>query len=200
MLAERLKEETLANHQQLEKMLVGRMKAIRTTQNYIDLLQLFYSYFGGLEKQIDQHLDQNLLPDYAERRKSAALAQDIEALGGTPGQIAGETALPTIHSALQALAALYVIEGSTLGGKFISKMIAQQLQIINGKGLSFFYSYGPDTEAMWATFKEAVNRQATLPGEQKEVVEAANQTFIKFKAWAERELVQPGKSAFTKIS
>jgi heme oxygenase len=189
MLAERLKEETLTNHQQLEKMLVGRMKAIRTTQDYIDLLQLFYSYFGGLEKQIDQHLDQNLLPDYAERRKSAALAQDIEALGGTPGKIAGETALPTIHSSLQALAALYVIEGSTLGGKFISKMIAQQLQIINGKGLSFFNSYGPDTEAMWATFKEAVNRQATLPGEQIEVVEAANQTFIKFKAWAEKELV-----------
>lgn len=186
MLAEVLKKDTLTNHQQLEKMLIGRMKAIRTTQDYIDLLQLFYSYFGGLEKQINQHLDQNLLPDYEQRRKSASLAHDIETMGGTPQQTANEDSLPTINSPLHAMAALYVIEGSTLGGKFISKIIAQQLNITDGKGLSFFNSYGPDTEAMWNTFKDALNKQSTSDGEQTEVIDAANQTFSKFKAWAER--------------
>jgi heme oxygenase len=189
MLAEQLKKDTLSNHQQLEKMLIGRMKAIRTTPNYIDLLQLFYSYFGGLEKQIDQHLDQNLLPDYAQRRKSASLANDIETLGGTPVQTASGGSLPTINSPLHAMAALYVIEGSTLGGKHISKMIAQQLNITNGKGLSFFNSYGDNTEAMWNAFKEALNKQTTLASEQTAVIDAANQTFAKFKSWAESKAV-----------
>jgi len=188
MLADILKKDTLANHHQLEKMLVGRMKTIRTTQDYIDLLHLFYSYFGGLEKQIDQHLDRNLLPDYEQRRKSASLAHDIEALGGTPPQTANGAALPTINSPLHAIAALYVIEGSTLGGKFISKMIAQQLNITDGKGLSFFNSYGPDTETMWNVFKDALNKQTTAANEQNEVVDAANKTFAKFKVWAERVL------------
>jgi heme oxygenase len=186
MLAEQLKNDTLVNHQQLEKMLIGRMKAIRNTQDYINLLQLFYSYFGGLEQLIDQQLDKSQLPDYAERRKSSSLANDIIALGGTPQELAGGTALPKISNTLQAMAALYVIEGSTLGGKFISKMIAQQLQINDGTGLSFFNSYGANTEAMWNTFKNALNTQSTSAQEDNIVIETANDTFARFKAWAER--------------
>jgi len=188
MLAEQLKKDTLTNHQQLEKMLVGRMKAIRSKEDYVELLQLFYSYFGGLEKLIDQHLDKSILPDYDQRRKSASLAQDITSLGGTPPNVATGEALPLINNHLQAMAALYVIEGSTLGGKFISKMIAQQLNIIDGAGLSFFNSYGDNTEVMWNTFKEAMNRQSSSALVNHEVIATANDTFARFKAWAERPL------------
>lgn len=188
MLAEQLKKDTLTNHQQLEKMLVGRMKAIRSKEDYINLLQLFYSYFGGLEKLIDQYLDKSTLPDYDQRRKSASLAHDITTLGGAPREVATGAALPAITNHLQAMAALYVIEGSTLGGKFISKMIAQQLNITNGAGLSFFNSYGDNTEAMWNTFKEVLNKQSTLATESIETVAAANETFARFKAWADGSL------------
>ena len=187
MLAEQLKKDTLTNHQQLEKMLVGRMKAIRTTQDYINLLQLFYSYFGGLEKLIDQHLDKSILPDYDQRRKSASLAHDITTLGGMPQELASGASLPQISNALQAMAALYVIEGSTLGGKFISKMIAQQLKITDSAGLSFFNSYGDNTDAMWNIFKSTLDNQSTQPQENMLVIQAANDTFARFKAWAERE-------------
>jgi len=186
MLAEQLKNDTLINHQQLEKMLVGRMKAIRNTQDYIDLLQLFYSYFGGLEKLIDEQLDQSRLPDYDQRRKSSSLANDIIALGGTPQEMADSAALPAISNTLQAMAALYVIEGSTLGGKFISKMIAQQLHINDGTGLSFFNSYGNNTDVMWNTFKDVLNTQSTSAQENNVVIETANDTFARFKAWADR--------------
>jgi heme oxygenase len=185
MLAEKLKKDTLTNHQQLEKMLVGRMKAIRSTEDYVNLLQLFYSYFGGLENEIDQFINESILPDYKQRRKSAALANDIKSMGGLPVNKADGTALPTITNTLQAYAAMYVIEGSTLGGKFISKMMAQQLNITDGKGLSFFNSYGDATETMWDTFKNKLNQQATTPDEQTEVINTANHTFTKFKEWAE---------------
>ncbi|WP_345949860.1 biliverdin-producing heme oxygenase [Mucilaginibacter sp. PAMB04274] len=186
MLSELLKEHTLTNHQQLEKMLVQRMKAIRSTDGYIDLLQLFYTYFGGLEQEIDRYITATELPDYQQRRKSAALANDITALGGTPQAKAFGTALPTIQNTTQAYGALYVIEGSTLGGKIISKMMAQQLDIKDSTGLSFFNSYGDNTELMWDTFKQTLNNRVKSEGEAAEVIESANQTFGKFKEWAAR--------------
>lgn len=187
MLADQLKKDTLTNHQQLEKMLVGRMKAIRSTQDYINLLQVFYSYFGGLEQQIDHYITEQIMPDYADRRKSAALANDIESLGGQPIAKAGTDALPQINNILQAYAAMYVIEGSTLGGKIISKMMAQQLNITDGKGLSFFSGYGNDTEPMWETFKVALNEQAKTAADEAVVINTANETFSRFKEWAEKQ-------------
>ncbi|CAM3704653.1 biliverdin-producing heme oxygenase [Mucilaginibacter galii] len=188
MLADLLKKDTLSNHQQLEKILVARMKAIRSKQDYIDLLQLFYSYFGGLEKLIDRYLDKSIFPDYDQRRKSASLAHDINILGGTLQNLATGSALPAISNTLQAMAALYVIEGSTLGGRFISKMIAQQLHLTDNAGLSFFNSYGDNTETMWNIFKEALDKQGTSSQENEEVVTTANYTFARFKDWAQRTL------------
>lgn len=189
MLSEKLKAETLTNHQQLEKMLVGRMKSVRSAQDYIDLLQLFYSYFGGLETRINQFISEEQLPDYADRRKSAALAKDITDLGGTPVTLADGDSLPQIENVLQAFGALYVIEGSTLGGKIISKMMAQQLGITNGVGLSFFNGYGDNSMPMWDKFKQKLDLLAQNDNDENIVVEAANQTFTKFKLQAQNVAV-----------
>jgi heme oxygenase len=184
MLADQLKKDTLTNHQQLEKLLIGRMKAIRSIADYTNLLQLFYTYFGGLELVINQYINQADLPDYELRRKTEALAQDIKDLGGQPQPLADKQALPNIQNSLQAYAALYVIEGSTLGGKIISKMMAQQLGVNNSKGFSFFNGYGENTENMWETFKNALNAKAKTVGEENDIIITANQTFTMFKKWA----------------
>jgi len=188
MLADQLKKATLANHQQLEKMLVGQMRAVRSKEDYINLLQLFYSYFGGLEEQIDLYISTRELPDYKQRRKSAALANDIKSLGGTPVSLANLEDLPPIQNTRQAYGALYVIEGSTLGGKIISKMMAQQLGITDGSGLSFFSGYADDTETMWDKFKQALNQQADNSEQASQVIDTANETFARFKQWAESQL------------
>jgi heme oxygenase len=182
MLSEKLKEETKQNHQILEKALVGKMKAIRSVEEYANLLTFFYSYFGGLETLIDTTIDTAQLPDSHQRRKTQAIADDIISLGGTVPQKATGQALPRITDHLEALGALYVIEGSTLGGKIISKMMQQQLNL-GEKGLSFFTSYGDKTEAMWESFKDALNQQAQNPEQEAVVIAAANQTFLKFGEW-----------------
>lgn len=182
MLSEKLKEETKQNHQILEKALVGNLKAIRDKEAYVELLKLFYGYFGGLEESIAQNIDPNLLPDNAERRKIEFIANDIEALGGEAPAKADGNDLPRIQSHLEALGALYVIEGSTLGGKIISKMMQQQLGL-SGAGLSFFSGYGDSTEQMWNTFKDVLNAQAENPEQEAAVIAAANQTFLKFGDW-----------------
>jgi heme oxygenase len=187
MLADQLKTDTLENHQQLEKMLVVRMKAIRSAADYANLLQLFYSYFGGLEEKIDQYIGNAELPDYNFRRKSESLANDVKALGAVPGTKASGDDLPEIGNRLQAFAAMYVIEGSTLGGKYISKMMAQQLSIKDEQGLTFFSGYGDNTETMWESFKKTLNEQEESEDDAAIVISTANETFAKFKKWIEKQ-------------
>lgn len=187
MLADRLKAATETNHQQLEKQLVLRMKAISTKPEYAALLQLFYTYFGGLEEQIGRHINASHLPDYAGRRKTEALAADIRALGSAPEAKAEGDDLPPLHNALQAFGALYVIEGSTLGGQIISKMMARQLGLEGDEGLTFFSGYGEHSIPMWNAFKQALNIQAKTPAEEDEVIASADNTFVKFKLWTEKQ-------------
>lgn len=185
MLSDKLKEETKRNHQILEKALIGNLKAIRSQQEYANLLKLFYGYFGGLETRINEVIDTNLLIDSTERRKTQAIADDILALGNNVPAKASGNDLPTINNHLEALGALYVIEGSTLGGKIIYKMMQQQLGL--DKGMSFFSGYGNKTEQMWDTFKQALNNHAEDPEKEAVVIAAANQTFLKFGEWFKKK-------------
>jgi heme oxygenase len=187
MLTETIKTATQQYHQATEKILIGKMKNMRSLNDYSDILQLFYGYFGGLEQQIDRYITATDLTDYNERRKTAALANDLEALGTTLPTKASDDELPSINNNLQAFGALYVIEGSTLGGKIISKMVQQHLGITDGKGLSFFDGYGEDTGRKWSEFQQTLNNVGNTPEREAEIIAAANDTFAKFKAWLEDE-------------
>jgi heme oxygenase len=180
LLSDQLKARTLAPHQELEKALVQRMRAMRSLDDYIKLLQIFYSYFGALEDRINLYVGSTQLPDHLERRKLESLVKDIQSLGGTlPEKVAAEH-LPLIENHLQAFGALYVMEGSTLGGKIISQMISKQLGIHNN-GLLFFQSYGEQLNSMWDNFKLTLNRQADTEADCETIIAAADATFKQFK-------------------
>lgn len=191
LLADLLKQETKVNHQQLEKLLVRQMRSINTKEGYVELLQLFYSYFGALEEKINHFI----LPHQMEeehsfqRRKTIRLAEDIKALGGIVNEKCGEKDLPEIRSDLEAFGALYVIEGSTLGGRVITKMMQRQLDTESLDGFAFFNGYGDDTDHRWSSFRELLNDQGKNADDKKLVVQAADNTFAKFKSWIEKNPV-----------
>jgi heme oxygenase len=163
------------------------MRALHTKEEYTDLLNLFSTYFGALEEKINQYIGASQLPDYLERRKTERLLNDIRLLGGTPANTIEDGDVPRIENQLQAFGALYVIEGSTLGGVMISKMIRKQLGLQDGQGLSFFDGYGTETEAMWSRFKEVLDRQVSTEAEAQVLLDAADDTFLKFKQWIEKQ-------------
>jgi len=187
MLTEKIRTATQQYHQETEKILIGKMKNMRSLNDYSAILKYFYGYFGGLEQQIDQYITTAHLPDYNERRKATALANDLQVLGNTQPVQATGAELPTIENELQAIGALYVIEGSTLGGQIISKMVQQHLGITDGKGLSFFNGYGEDTGKKWADFQQVLNNIATTPQDEETVIAAANDTFLKFREWMRKD-------------
>lgn len=182
MLSEILKEKTTTAHQELEKKLVGQMRAMKGIADYILLLQSFHSYFGGLEKLINPHIGLQVLPDYQQRRKTDLVAADLSTLGANVPLMAGTDHLPKITNTAEALGALYVMEGSTLGGQHIKKMLSKQLGIDEAYAMSFFNGYGQDTQQMWASFKNAINHYSS-PKSNEVVIRSANQTFEKFSAW-----------------
>src|SRR5690606_25688073 len=97
--------------------------------------------------------------------------------------------LPEIINHYQALGALYVIEGSTLGGQIICKMLAQQLDRTDFSQMSFFGGYGDQTENMWQKFKQSLDQPVYIPGHDT-IIEAANQTFMKFGKWFDKNKEQ----------
>jgi heme oxygenase len=183
MLSERLKEETKTVHQELEKSLIPKMKAIGDRQDYINLLGLFYSYFGGLEKIIDATFNKEVLPDYHDRRKTKSLEEDLNYFEASAPALATGSDLPEIKNHFQALGALYVIEGSTLGGQHITRMIAQQLDRVTHPGFAFFNGYKEQTDNMWSKFKACLDSTVINANQQDEVINAAGETFEKFKLW-----------------
>jgi heme oxygenase len=186
MLSEKLKEDTKINHQLLEKKLVYRLRAIRNKQDYGKLLALFYSFFGGMEIGIETHFNKLNLPDYAQRRKTSSLVHDLTCLNEKLPILANGISLPIIKNHFQALGALYVIEGSTLGGRIICKMLNEQLNIPDFPGLSFFNGYGDNTAKMWEVFKSALN----LPSNNAAygmIIQSANDTFTLFSDWFDEQ-------------
>lgn len=183
MIADQIKNDTHTHHQALEAMMIRQLKAMKSIADYTDVLEVFYSYFGGLEQQIKAQLHDGFAID--ERRKAGDLAADLTHYGAAIPSLATEDDLPKIENHLQAIGALYVIEGSTLGGKYISQMISKQLEQADDAGLSFFNGYGENTMAMWSDFKTYMNKQAKNEAEEAEIIAAANETFVKFKHWME---------------
>lgn len=183
---EYLKTYTKLEHASLEKQLIGIIKGIRTTEQYIDLLRMFYGFYQALEPGMEQYLTQELIPDIKQRRKAGALLQDIRDLGDESRQQHIEVDTPVINNYARALGAAYVLEGSTLGGVIIAKMIKTQLpDIPAGKGFSFFTCYGEDGPNMWKKFRTYL-LALTNKEDQDIAAETARQTFLTFKAWIDK--------------
>lgn len=185
MLSIKIKEATKAPHQQLEGVVVRKLKAITNDKDYAEFLKFFYAYFNTVERAINPYITASVLPDYKERRNSAYIKRDIEALGESTDQLP-EADAPSITTVQEALGALYVLEGSIMGGSIIVKML-EKLGIT--KGLSFFSGYGEETPQKWHVFINVLNTHATTSEEEGLAIKAANDTFALFGKTFEKEEV-----------
>ncbi len=188
MIMEQLKNETKEAHQLLERLLIPYIKQTNTIEAYIRLLQMFYGYMKPVEALIDEHIAKEEIPFYSSRRKALSLLHDLTYWKHNDlPPLADE--LPEITNHYQALGAMYVFEGSTLGGSIINKILMENLGKDSQEGFSFYNGYGDETREMWTSFTEAVNNTQMDSDDRNEIVMAANDTFTKFKNWAAGALI-----------
>lgn len=182
MLANELKERTSPVHTSLERKLLSHIQLVRDERQYIKLLTLMYGYYAALEERLEDF--KHAIPDYDRRRKAQSIADDLIALGHQAETLKLATDLPEITSIPQAMGCMYVLEGSTLGGKIISKILLKQVPSL-GHSMRFFQGYNDEAMEMWQKFKQCLD-QIVTEDSHEEAQRAATETFVKFKNWIEQ--------------
>lgn len=176
MVSTKIKEATQVAHQQLEKTVVLQLKSVRSNSDYANVLKNFYAYFQAVEQAIAPFVTVETLPDLNERRNSSYLKTDIEELGGDTNELPLAIA-PQITNKLQAFGALYVLEGSIMGGPYIVQMLQKYGM---DKGFNFFSGYGADSGKMWQAFTDILNKLPESEADENILVSTADETFARF--------------------
>jgi heme oxygenase (biliverdin-IX-beta and delta-forming) len=180
MLDLQLKEFTRTDHALLEKKFLTLINRIDTPEDYVSFLGLLYGYYAEVEKQLNKYLLNSDITDYSSRRKASMLIDDIGVFQNSERMHRRCEEVPAINSYHSALGVLYVIEGSTLGGQIISKILSTRLK--SDSGFSFFHCYGNHVNEMWSRFKSYLHKPFT-PTQQAEILNAALSTFATLNYW-----------------
>jgi len=211
LLTDELKESTRTPHQATEKKMVATLKQLRSKEEYIQLLYWLYGFYSPMEDLIGRHLtgndlagsmgvpgsdgigslsvgDRDDLPYFIGERRSDALLRDIMDSGLPLHHHEDCDHLPVIDSFARALGALYVLEGSALGGRIIAGMIDKQIGLRDS--LSFFNGEGAATDKRWQSFKDYLD-QPCFNAQRQDILAAAQDTFITFKNWIDKNELQP---------
>jgi len=176
MVSTKIKEATKQAHQELEKTVVLQLKSVRSKADYAKVLKNFYAYFQAVERAITPYITRENLPDIADRRNSSYIKKDIEELGANTDELPVAFA-PQINNVFQAFGALYVLEGSIMGGPYIVQMLQKYGM---DKGFNFFSGYGAESRSMWEAFTTILNRIPQTEEEENMMIQTADETFKRF--------------------
>lgn len=182
---EELRGETAALHQALERNALSSqlMSPAVTLAGYTAYLQRMYGFVAAFEQNIFPVLE-GVFPGLDALRKSPLLEADLCALGTSPGGIYPEGEMRSAYPSIaKALGALYVLEGSTLGGMVIHKYLQQVLgNAITGRA-AYFTAYGAQTGPRWKAFLQAFCALSVGSGEGQQVIAGAADTFRRIDQW-----------------
>lgn len=195
----RLREATAEAHQTLEHTL-GLLEQPATVTRFVALLMRLHGFHRVWEPAL-----RRALPDDGEflaaRRRLPMIEDDLRELDIDDLDIA---ALPVLHAAVglcrtpeAALGSLYVIEGSTLGGRVIDRQLRDQARWYPAGGLLTFHPYGDSTGQRW---NETLDRlEAVPPDAHAAVVEGALDTFALLLQWLAPALSAPDPADFDNV-
>lgn len=177
-----LRNATAAQHKRLE--------ASRLSQNLMspDVSIEEYTAYLAHMKNVIAWCEENIFPvtadlfdDIESRRKLPLIERDLTLLqSGTKGagvNVPGAYDHTAITHLPAALGYMYVIEGSTLGGRMILNHIKATLGIDEQNGASFFAGYEAETGKLWKRFLDIFSRYTVENDVQNGVIASAADAF-----------------------
>ncbi|BDU26055.1 biliverdin-producing heme oxygenase [Flavobacterium sp. GSB-24] len=147
-----LKTKTADSHKKLEELPVSMsiMSSDMKIEEYAKYLNLMHDVHADTEQTV-YPLFSGLLGDLEQRRKKQLIEADLAFLNYDLSN--SEKVFKTENISVPfALGIFYVVEGSTLGGRFILKNVSQVPQLSGDKGVSYFNGYGDKTGSFWKSF------------------------------------------------
>lgn len=147
-----LKTKTADSHKKLEELPVSMsiMSPDMKIEEYAKYLNLMHDVHADTEQTV-YPLFSGLLGDLEQRRKKQLIEADLAFLNYDLSN--SEKVFKTENISVPfALGIFYVVEGSTLGGRFILKNVSRVPQLSGDKGVSYFNGYGDKTGSFWKSF------------------------------------------------
>lgn len=139
-------------------MLITLVRRDLTWSHYELVLRTFLDLYQSLQPVIVAAIDRlGGGFEYALGDRIDWLQRDLINLSGQCGRMPPSAAhvqwlWPPFDSAAAVIGALYVIEGSTLGGQVIAPQLKRSLGVERDRGASFFHGYGDKTNQHWQHF------------------------------------------------
>ena len=153
-----------------------------TRATYARVLECMYPLLSAWEVWAAEHAPADLADLVAARRRSPMMRDDLLTLNAPLPEVHAFDAakIPGLPSRAAFLGAMYVIEGSALGGQYIAAHVGPLLQLTPGAGCSYFAGYGAETGSKWNEFKAVV--AAVDDRDSVGVIAAAKAMFAVFEA------------------
>lgn len=166
-VVERLRAETREEHDLIELALDWERRTA-SVGAYAEWLRRLHNFHGWWEPVVAGLVDDPLF--FEPRRKLRLLTRDLERLGAVVEAV--DAPGPAFASRAEALGSMYVLEGSTLGGKLIVRRVRDVL----GFEAGYHDPYGDRAGAMWRAFQARLAADVE-PHEEDAAVDAARRTF-----------------------
>jgi len=184
VITDRLKAATRERHHRVET-LIDVMRADLRAKQYFELLSRLYGFVRPWEDALASRPTDALTIEIAARRKARWLEEDLAYANVCVADVPRCDDLPPAEHKADALGAMYVIEGSTLGGRFIAPHVRRVLQLDEAHGTAYFDGYGARTSQMWNSFRGLLCKHSS-PADDDRIVRGACSTFDKLEAWLSR--------------
>ncbi|MCP2029691.1 heme oxygenase [Flavobacterium sp. HSC-32F16] len=147
-----IKTKTADSHKKLESLSVSAsiLSPDMKIEDYAHYLSLMHDVHKNTEEIVYPILS-DIIPDLEQRKKKHLIEEDLLFLNHNK-KASSVVFDRTEMSVPFALGVLYVIEGSSLGGRFILKNIVKNPTLSNDQGVSYFKGYGDKTGSYWKNF------------------------------------------------
>jgi heme oxygenase len=169
---DRLRQDTRVAHAELDESLhlIDRLSSM---QQRAAVLAGYHRLHHAAEAAIAPFLGAIADLDFAARRRCQMIAEGIGILGQE--LLPERAASLDISTPAEAFGALYVLEGSSLGGRVILKELKRGS--VSLAGLGFLDPYGLNTGPRWRSFLAILEREVQSGEQQSDAVTGALNTF-----------------------
>lgn len=175
-----LRSKTHASHTQLEQLPVSLSLISKDVnlQQYCNYLKSMYQVIYDTEQNIFPFL-KDTIPDLEKRKKAHLLERDLNFLGRNNNGVRNFPLTCKIDTITlpYALGIIYVIEGSTLGGRVILKNIQRVLGFTEEEGASYFAGYKSETSSLWRKFLDVLTEFEAAHNSEKAIISGADFAF-----------------------
>jgi len=177
-----LKEQTKGIHNDVEKTNLAKYimdGSMSLAQYKIYLIQNYHSYKAVEDALVfNKSIIRESLHSFINHNKSNHLLKDLENLAVN---ITENPKTITFESEVEAIAALYVIQGSMIGGNMISKKLRTCPELKDIDTHHFFDFCVKDSMKLWSSFKTTVNSSNFSEDQYNKALISAKKAFLCFE-------------------